>query len=178
MPPFKILQSEAKLLDFDFAKAVEDHINALTGHTKSGGPAPVAHPYVERAVFRAQSPGKPDMFVPHYIIEDDTPPAPPAPTLAEKKDAWDVKLRGMAQDYLNGIMPPRKQMLVSLHAQAAMNVPEAARTPEQKVALAAHMHMMSAGQSVNLWLAQQLHSLEDATDATIDTWQPAPLPGA
>jgi hypothetical protein len=171
----KFLLSWIKALPFDFEPAVQEFIDAKKHHlTTEGVPAPTAHPTVEAAVRRI--PGTvdvPDDFVPDYQIVDDTPDPP---SLDERKMLLASKLDSQATSLMHAIVPPLKSHLMNIQVGDAQIVPESQRTDEQKATIADHEARSQKTHAIFRHLAVLKDQIHDLTDATIDTWEPAPFP--
>lgn len=174
----KIKASEVKALGYDFVKAVDEYVAALTAHTKEVGTSAPGAPdsLVERAVFRAKAPGRADVFVANFEIEDDSPPPPAPSTLAQKKDALEQSLRASTAEMANAVSPVRKQMMLHMQLNAVNSTPPEKRTAEQVATLGLVAEMTKRLDVINWYLAEQLHALDDLTDANVDAWHPAPPP--
>lgn len=76
--PFVVYKSQLKDPD-GFDAAVKDYVARINAHQmdKRGSPRPTAESAVEACVRRViQGPNRPDVFIPDYVIEDDTQHGP------------------------------------------------------------------------------------------------------
>lgn len=174
-----IRRSEMDKLGYDFPKAVDDFVAALTAHTKEEGtPAPSApNDLVERAVYRAKAPGRADFFVADFVVDEDTTPAVPI-SLADKKAACERILRAYTDELAEAISPTRKRFLLQMTLTAAMNTPEPKRSADQQAVVALHAKMVDQMDGINWYLAHELSAIDDLTDATVDAWTPPPYVAA
>lgn len=200
--------SHLKGLPFDFESAVAEYIKAKMAHRFTvGEPAPWApHPWVEYAVKRVPGgEGQPDDFVADYEIEDDIPPPP---TLDERKQALAVKAHADAAEAQGALIPPLKarfwhiefarvsaavaavQPIAATRGKdgkpdAPAETPEALRTralatlkSDDSTFFLQHESRLKALDRIQYHLAILESEIHDLTEATIDTWTPAPFPAA
>lgn len=167
---------EVKLSQFA-SKAVFE--NTVTIHAarmnafgaEVGKPRPVAHPLVEASLRRIVTPGKPDEYVPDYIIsEDRSPEAQPTMTLEEKKQALVDKLADVENAARNKIIPRRKLRLKSGKYNLAMRVKEEDRTPEQIKDIGIIMDARDAWDKISMAGAEIEAEIDDLTEDTIGNW--------
>lgn len=167
-----IKKSDLDKLDYDFHKAVDEYAAAMNAHTKEESVAApgAASDLVERAVLRTKAHGRADLFVPHYAIEDDTPPVSAPITLEQKKTALEAKLRECANDIAAEISPRRKQMFLHMAVQQVNSIPDAGRTAEHKMVLSLHEKMSKRMETLNWYLAHQLNHIDNLTDDNVDAY--------
>ncbi len=175
--PYEVKLSQLQNRE-EFEAAVASHIAALkASNSAKDKPRPTAHPLVEACVKRVTYPvisRRPDDYVADYVIIDDTPeqpPAPPAPSLDEKKQFIMQQMRQVENVAKQKYFPFLKLRLLELEFQDAMQVPEADRTPEQQQAVAKFMEVQAGYRLIDKQAAQAEAALADLDEATIDSWQ-------
>lgn len=119
------------------------------------------------------SSAKPDDFAPNYVLIDDTPPPL---TLEQRKDRLEHECKCQAALAFDRASPRRKRGYMELKVSDAHSVPEEDRTSEHKAALAHHAEVNKKIAAVNEHLARLLNDIEDLTEDSINTWEPAPFP--
>lgn len=161
-----------------FEKAVNDQINALHAFNKTvGKPRPVAHPLVEGAIKRVQKPSG-DLYVPDYIIIDDTPapppePAPPPPPTLEEKKVYLVNVVRTAENEAKyKILPERKFRLAITKLNIALAVKEEDRSGEQREDIASYLLIQDAYRKFELIGSQAESDIDDLTEDNVDSWLP------
>lgn len=149
-----------------FAKAVQNHIIALSSFTKEfGKPRPVAQPLVEQAIKRIQAKGVPDVYVADYKLVE------PVISLEKRKQDLEAKLMTAENEAKFKILPQRKIRLAIIKFQQAMAIDQDKRTPEQNEDVASYLSIQKVWSQFELIGANAVSDIDDLTEDTIDSWQ-------
>jgi len=156
----------------EFEVAVATHITRMIAFNKEvGQPRPVAHPLVEASIKRVQARGRPDAYVPDYVIVDDAPAIISAISLEDKKRMHQAALTAAENDARFKLLPQRKLRLAQLKYQLAMSKPEDERTSEENEDIASINLLNKAWEAIARKGAQAESDIDDLTEDTIDSWQ-------
>lgn len=174
--PLKIPLSTIRALPFDFGGEVDAYIKRLTEHRHTvGEAAPTApHTLVEAAVARHQHPieaKKPDDFLAHFEVVDDTPPPPPPPTLDEKKQMLVREVNAEAEKARATIIPMLKAAHWENQYRDAMAVEQKKQTAAQKAIVSQHDMRLKKIDAINRHVAKQYSDIHDLTESTIADWK-------
>lgn len=154
----------------EFEQGVATYIQRMTAFNREvGKPRPVAHPLIEASVKRVQERGKPDKYVPDYVIVPDAPV--PCVSLDDKKKRLHAGLVAAENAAKFAILPQLKIRMASIKYSAAMGKPEAERTPEENEDIASYQHVTKAWQEIDLKGAQAESDIDDLTEQNVDNWQ-------
>lgn len=161
-----------------FAGALEAHRVALTDHCL-GEPdqaPPIGHELLDQLIRRVPDSGPvedrgPDRFeIAPYEIVDDTPPAPPVPTLAQRKHALLIELHGAGQAAIDKVLSPARARLLSMEYGDAALKAKNRRTAADKATIARFTAFSTRGAEVNRAVARAAVAIDELTDTDINDW--------
>ena len=159
--------------------ATYTHVHKRTvhelGEDEHGNPVVVPREITEVGeTVHFTSSNEPDDFVPNYELVDD---GPGSLSTAQKKDKLEGEVSAMTQSWVAvNTIPHRRLALLRHRVHETALTQENLRTSHQMAAVATCEQHDIRMLKITKWHAEQLDAIEDLTDATVDAWQPAPLP--
>jgi hypothetical protein len=170
-----------------FKKRVEAFRQAKIDHQKTlGVPAPQEHHLVEAVVRRVPhrngdpamaagaeaTSGADDYVIDDYEIVDDRP------SLRERKDALIHQVAERERELMIAAMAPGRRRLAGLRAQEIYQKPQAERSDADNQFLVETQARLDREAAIGRHAAELQAAIEDLTEGTIGTWQPAPFPAS
>jgi hypothetical protein len=145
----------------------------LAHHQTLGEPAPIEHPLIEACVRRIPRGKEADDWVLDYEIVDDPKTVL---TLRQQKDALIAEVIKTEAELMNVSLPPGKRRFHEITAYEISRKPLEDHDVVDRQFLAARNIRLDREAAIQRHAAHLMNQIEDLTEETIESWQPAPFP--